>query len=139
MPFENQILIVPVALHYLGLIKLQLGHNCKFALVIENFPVPVGFVMTQVDNHVRIRLISQLIKGISRMLQNLLKYFNGATILTSFVLSAAGFFSVIFNLRYYATFRVRRFYSLLYKINSFFQKASTCIGLRAEQIFSVSI
>ena len=139
MSFENQILIVPAALHYLELIKLQLGHNCKFVSVIENFPVPVGFVMTQVDDHVRIRLISQLIKDISRMLQKLLKYFNGATILTSFVLSAAGFFSVFFNLRYYATFRVRRFYSLLYKINSFFQKTSTCIGLRVEQIFSVSI
>ena len=35
------------------------------------------------------RLISQLIKGISRVLQKLLKYFNGTAILTSFVFPAA--------------------------------------------------
>ena len=34
------------------------------------------------------RLISQLIKGISRVLQNLVKYFNGTIISTSFVPSA---------------------------------------------------
>ena len=41
------------------------------------------------------RLILQLINGISKVLQNLLKYFNGIDILTSFTLSAAGFFLVI--------------------------------------------
>ena len=44
------------------------------------------------------RLISQLIKGISRVLQKLLKYFNGITILRSFVLKLAGVFPVIFTL-----------------------------------------
>ena len=41
------------------------------------------------------RLISQLTNGISRVLQKLLKYFNGTAILTSFVFPAAGVFSVI--------------------------------------------
>ena len=41
------------------------------------------------------RLSSQLINGISRVLQNLLKYFNGIVISTSFVLPAAGIFPVI--------------------------------------------
>ena len=41
------------------------------------------------------RLIFQLIKGISRVLQQLLKYFNGTAILTSFVLSSTGVFPVI--------------------------------------------
>ena len=41
------------------------------------------------------RLTSQLVKGISRVLQKLLKYFNGTGILTSFVLPAAGVFPVI--------------------------------------------
>ena len=41
------------------------------------------------------RLILQLINGISKVLQNLLKYFNGIDILTSFTLSAAGFFLII--------------------------------------------
>ena len=41
------------------------------------------------------RLISQLIKGISRVPQKLLKYFNGTAILTSFLLLASGNFPVI--------------------------------------------
>ena len=44
------------------------------------------------------RLISQLIKGISRVLQKLLKYFNGTIISTSFVLPSAGVFPIIFIL-----------------------------------------
>ena len=42
-------------------------------------------------------------------------------------------------LRYYATFKVRKFESLLYKINTCLQKTTTCIGLRAQEIFSVNI
>ena len=42
-------------------------------------------------------------------------------------------------LRYYATFKVREFEWLFYKINTFLQKTTTCIGLEAEQIFSVNI
>ena len=41
------------------------------------------------------RLILQLINEISKVLQNLLRYFNAIDILTSFTLSAAGFFLVI--------------------------------------------
>ena len=41
------------------------------------------------------RLISQLINGISRVLQKLLKYFNGTTVLISFVLLAVEVFPVI--------------------------------------------
>ena len=44
------------------------------------------------------RLISQLINDISRVLQKLLKYFNGTVISTSFLLPLAGVFSVIFVL-----------------------------------------
>ena len=44
------------------------------------------------------RLTSQLIKGISRVLQKLLRYFNGTIISTYFSLSAAGVFPVIFIL-----------------------------------------
>ena len=40
-------------------------------------------------DQVKIRLISQLIKRISRVLQKLLKYCSGTAILTSFVLPAA--------------------------------------------------
>ena len=42
-------------------------------------------------------------------------------------------------LKYYATFKVRKFDSLLYKINTFLQKTTTCTRLRTEQIFSVNI
>ena len=41
------------------------------------------------------RLISQLINGISRVLQNLLKYFNDTVILTYLVLPSVGVFPVI--------------------------------------------
>ena len=44
------------------------------------------------------RLISQLINGISRVLQKLLKYFNGTAVLTSFVFPAAGVLPVILTL-----------------------------------------
>ena len=45
----------------------------------------------------------------------------------------------IYTLRYYATFKVRKFESLFYKINTFLQKTTTCIGLQVEQIFPVNI
>ena len=51
--------------------------------------------MAQVDDHARMRLISQLIKGISRVLQKNLKYFNGTAILTPFILPSSG---VIFSM-----------------------------------------
>ena len=41
--------------------------------------------------------------------------------------------------RYYATFKVRKYESLFYKINTCLQKTTTCIGLRTEHIFSVNI
>ena len=62
---------VEAILHYLGLIKLQLEHK-GFVSAVSNFPTPVELVITQVDDHVKMRLISQLINGISRVLQKLL-------------------------------------------------------------------
>ena len=44
------------------------------------------------------RLTSQLINGISRVLQKLLRYFNGTIISTSFAFPAAGVFPAIFIL-----------------------------------------
>ena len=44
------------------------------------------------------RLISQFINGISRVLQKLLKYFKDTIISTSFVLTSAGVFPVIYVL-----------------------------------------
>ena len=60
--------------------------------------MPVELVVMQVDDHVKMRLISKLISGISRVLQKLLKYFNGTAMLTFFVLPSAGVFPVIFIL-----------------------------------------
>ena len=54
--------------------------------------------MTQVDDHVKMGLTSQLINGISRVLQKWLKYFSGTIISTSFVLPWLGVFPVIFIL-----------------------------------------
>ena len=68
---------------------------CK---VIVNLSSPVSLVITQVDDHVKKRLTSQLINGILRVLQKLLKYFNGTIISTSFILPPAGVLPVIFTL-----------------------------------------
>ena len=66
--------------------------------VIANLPAPVELVITRVDDHVKMRLTSQLTNGISMVFQNLLKYFNGTIISTSFVLPLAGVFPVTFIL-----------------------------------------
>ena len=50
------------------------------------------------SDQVKMRLISQLINGISRVLQKLLKCFNATAISTSFVLPAVGIFPVILTL-----------------------------------------
>ena len=69
--------------------------------VIVNLASPVELVKTQVDDHVSKntswRLTSQLINGISRVLQQLLKYFNGAIILPYFVLASWEVVPVIFT------------------------------------------
>ena len=54
--------------------------------------------MTKSSNQAKMKLISQLLNGISRVLQKLLKYFNDTGISTCFVLPAAGVFHVIFIL-----------------------------------------
>ena len=58
--------------------------------------------------HVKMRLFSQLINGISRVLQKLLKYFNGTIISTFIILTSAGVFSVnfILNLNDSASFKL---------------------------------
>ena len=66
--------------------------------VIANFPSPAKLVITQSLDHVKIRLTSQLINGISSVLQKLLKYFSGTIISTSFVFPLLGVFPVIFTL-----------------------------------------
>ena len=56
--------------------------------VILNVPTPVESVMISFVDQVSCRFISQLIKDISRVLQKLLKNFDGAAISTSCVLPA---------------------------------------------------
>ena len=72
-----------------------------FVSVIENvapwFATSVETI-TQFADQVKIRLISQLVKGISRVLQKLPKYFNGTIISTSFVPSFS-VWPVIFSLK----------------------------------------
>ena len=40
---------------------------------------------------------------------------------------------------YLVTFKVRKFDSLFYKLNACLQRTTTCIGLQAEQIFSIYV
>ena len=66
--------------------------------VISNLPASVELVITQLDDHVKMRLTSQLINGISRVLQKLLKYLNGTIISTFFASPSLGVFPIIFIL-----------------------------------------
>ena len=65
--------------------------------IIANVLVPVEFAATQVDEYGRMRLFTQLIKGISRVFRKSLKYFNTTAISASFVLPAAGLFAIILS------------------------------------------
>ena len=70
----------------------------RIVSVIANFLSPVELVIKQSIDQVTRRFISQFIIGISRVLQKLLKYFNGKIISTSFVFPLLGDFPVIFVL-----------------------------------------
>ena len=61
---------------------------------MTNFPLSKELVIIQVDDHTKMRLTSQLIIEISRVLQKLITDFNGSIISASFVLSAAGNYSL---------------------------------------------
>ena len=76
----------------------------NFVSVIVNFPSPVELVITQSLDYVKIRLTSQLVKGISSVLQKLLKYFRGTIISTSFVCLLLGVFPVTLDLYVYFRF-----------------------------------
>ena len=54
----------------------------------------------QLPDQIKMILSSQVIKGISIVFQNLLKYFNGTAILTFFVLLSAWDFRVILTLNF---------------------------------------
>ena len=58
----------------------------QHANVIANVTTPVALVMTEIEDHIKMKLISQLISNISKFLQKLLKYTNGTAISTFFVL-----------------------------------------------------
>ena len=60
--------------------------NIVARCIIVNLAAPIELVIIQIDDHVSIRLISQFINGISRILQKLLNCFNDTAISTSFVL-----------------------------------------------------
>ena len=69
----------------------------SFVSVIENFPSAVELVIAQSLDQVKRRLSLQLINGISRVLQKLLKYFNGTIFSTSFLFPLLGVFYFIFK------------------------------------------
>ena len=64
----------------------------SFVSVIANFPSPEELVIAQSLDQIKRRLSLQLINGISRVLQKLLKYFNGTIFSKSFLFPLLGFF-----------------------------------------------
>ena len=72
----------------------------SFVSVIASSIFQTAEETTHFSDQVKSRIISQLINGISRVLEKLHNYFNGTTISTIFVLPSAGFFSYFFKLRF---------------------------------------
>lgn len=103
------ILIVATVLNYLELIRLQQEQ------VIVKFPALLGLVITEVAKYVRIRLVSQLFKDLSRILQNLLKYINGTD------MEPEGVFPVTFTLNLNDSKSVKKGFSHLCNIDINFQ------------------
>ena len=62
-----------------------------FISVITNVPAPVQLVKMLLNDQIKMRLALQLISGISRVLQKLLKHFNSTAISTSFELPLLGY------------------------------------------------
>ena len=73
------------------------------------------------------RLISQLIKNISSVLQKVLKYFNDIAISTFFALPAAGVFPVILILNLKLDFQVPENFAKLKIFPVLFEKMSSFV------------
>ena len=71
----------------------------KTRLLVQNLDqlsnLNAHMFLDQDDDHVKMTFTSQLINSISRVFQELLKYFNGTIISTPFVFPSAGVFPVI--------------------------------------------
>ena len=52
----------------------------SFVSVMSNFTLPVELIITKVGNQFKIRIIPQLIRRISRILEKLLRYFNSTAV-----------------------------------------------------------
>ena len=81
--------IVAIVFHYLELINLQLEHEVLYQLLQMlssqmHFVAPDAEEKTQSADQVSMRLISEVIQSISRVLQKLLTYFNGTPISSFF-------------------------------------------------------
>ena len=80
-------MISAIVLHYLEMIKSQLEHKVLYQLLqmlILNSQQLLA-IIKQFAKQIRKRLISQLYNSISRVLQKLLRYFNGTIRSTSFM------------------------------------------------------
>ena len=84
-----------IVLHYFEPTKLQMEHKVLYQLL--QMLLLLYQQITNFSDQVKMKLVSQLIKGISRVLQKLLKYFN-CTILSTSFLPLAAVLPVIFCL-----------------------------------------
>ena len=91
----NPVLTIGIVLHYLEL-KVTTG-TWSFALVIANVVALFASQMTRFSYQFKSRVTSQFIGFISRVLQKLLKPFNGKTLFT-FVILALSVLSIILDL-----------------------------------------
>ena len=78
------------------LIKLHWNIKLCMGYLYQNFVAPFAAEIRQSADQVRMKLTSELISGISRVLQKLHNYFNGTAISTSFVFTLFGVLPVIY-------------------------------------------
>ena len=77
-------------------------------------------IRTHFDDHVKIRLTSQLMKGFSKVVQKLLKYFSG-TIISTFFVPLFPVLPVIFNLKLNESVRLSSVNSVITSLALAFQ------------------
>ena len=97
--------------------KVTTGTQC-FVSVIANIvsSFTLALEITQLANQVRMRLISQLIYGISRVLQKVLKYLNGTIIWQVF------YYHVLLNLLFFVQIRAEHYYRVNYQESHYHSK-----------------
>ena len=81
MSLESLLIVLIDSFPLFWVDKIITGTEKFVSVLFKDVPSSFAFVMIQVDDHVRMTLISQLIKGISRVLQKLVNVLINDTVI----------------------------------------------------------